>query len=109
MPIKNATAQDLERLKQRLSQRQADRKAEQQMDEVVRMVQRRPFEDAPAPEVEVNVVADDTAFFRAMAHAMLACTGALYWNVTGKPAGLILFGVCGFAAYIYLRGGRADV
>ena len=103
MPIKNATAQDIERLKQKLSQRQADRKAEQQMDEVVRMVQRRPFEAVPAPEVEV-IVADDTAFLRAMAHAMLACTGALYWNVTGKPAGLILFWVCAFTAYIYLRG-----
>lgn len=104
MPIKNATAQGIERLKQKLSQRQADRKAEQQMDEVVRMVQRRPFVALPAPEVEVTVVADDTAFLRAMAHAMLACTGALWWNVTGKPAGLILFWVCAFTAYIYLRG-----
>lgn len=83
MPIKDATPEQIRAMKERIYKKQDDRLAEQQMDEVVRMVQRRPFVSAPVRERRsLPSLEDAVDLFGSLAAAALA---ALLVNTGAVP------------------------
>lgn len=83
MSIKDATPEEIQALKARISKKQSDRLYEAQMDEVVRMVSKRPFVVTQASQephkgipMEAAIVATGTAAI-AGAAALLGSTGAI--------------------------------
>lgn len=85
-----AEQKQIDEMKERLRKRQIERAAERDMDEVVRMVQRNPFVQAPTAKTndEIKLLIDSIVLF------MLATFGAIYWNIASSLYGLMFFVVC---------------
>lgn len=98
MSIKDATPEEIQALKARFSKKQSDRLCEAQMDEVVRMVGKRPFRATQASQephraipVETAIVATGTAAI-AGAAALLGSTGAVPMGYAAFVTGVALAG-----------------
>lgn len=89
MPIIQASKEQIDALKMRLAKRQFERSVERDIQEVVRMVQKRPLTQAPKEASETDRT--KAIVSKAIAFGMLAAFGAIFWNVTSNAIGLIVF------------------
>lgn len=99
MSIKDATPEEIQALKAKINQRQADRRYEAEMDEVVRMVQKRPLgatQTAQLPQTppRESVIAATGAVAIAGVAAILGNIGAIPmgYAVMATGAGLVMAG-----------------
>lgn len=99
MSIKDATPEEIQALKAKINQRQADRRYEAEMDEVVRMVQKRPLVAAqavqePQTPPRESVIAATGAVAIAGVAAILGNIGAIPmgYAVMATGAGLVMAG-----------------
>lgn len=98
MSIKDATPEEIQALKARFIKKQSDRLCEAQMDEVVRMVGKRPFGVTQASQephrgipMEAAIVATGTAAIAGVA-AILGSTGAIPMGYAALVTGAALAG-----------------
>lgn len=99
MPIKTASASDIQAMKDRLKEKREGRLIEHQMDEAIQMAtKKRPFAPAPKPKA-----ADAAKAIAILNYGFLAGIGALMWNVSGNIYGLLALGVCALMACIDRR------
>lgn len=91
MSIKDATPEEIQALKARINRRQADRQCEADMDEVVRMVGKRPPLAVQAARMEPALVATGTAAIAGTA-AILGSSGAIPMGYAALVTGVALAG-----------------
>lgn len=100
MLLKDATAEDIAAMSNRLYIKRRDKQAEKDIEEVVRMVQKRPFVIAPQ---KGKKTVSDSAFVNMLYMVLIASAGALAWNITGYYFFLFFFAAVSFMAAIEFK------
>lgn len=85
MSIKDATPEEIQALKAKINQRQADRRYEAEMDEVVRMVQKRPLGTTQA--VQQSQTPPRESVISATGAVAIAGVAAILGNIGAIPMG----------------------
>lgn len=105
MSIKDATPEQIQALKAKINQRQADRRYEAEMDEVVRMVQKRPFVVTQATKQAQPQTPPRESVIAATGAVAIAGVAAILGNMGAIPMGYAVMatgaGLCGAAMEVY--------